>query len=95
MKLELKSLYLLLRGGALIGNSLKAVNEQSVPRPISPYGASKLAGEGYCCAFANSYDMSITALRFANVIGPISWHKKGVITNFFKAIIENKPHQIF
>lgn len=82
-------------GGALIGNSLAAVNEQSVPRPISPYGASKLAGEGYCCAFANSYDMSITALRFANVVGPISWHKKGVITNFFKAIIENKPLQIF
>jgi UDP-glucose 4-epimerase len=82
-------------GGALIGNATPPVNEQSVPRPISPYGASKLAGEAYCCAFANAYDMSVTALRFANVVGPISWHKKGAVTAFFKAIIEDKPIRIF
>ena len=82
-------------GGALIGNALPPVNEQSVPRPISPYGASKLAGEGYCCAFANSYDMSIIALRFANVVGPVSWHKKGAVTAFFKAILDQKPIVIY
>lgn len=82
-------------GGALIGNATPPVNEQSVPRPISPYGASKLAGEGYCCAFANAYDMSVTALRFANVVGPISWHKKGAVTAFFKAIMEGQPIRIF
>ena len=42
-------------GGALIGNATPPVNESSLPRPISPYGASKLAGEGYCCSFAHSY----------------------------------------
>jgi UDP-glucose 4-epimerase len=82
-------------GGALIGNALPPVSEQSVPRPISPYGASKLAGEGYCCAFANAFEMSVTALRFANVIGPISWHKKGAVTAFFKAILEGNPIRIF
>jgi len=82
-------------GGALIGNATPPVNEQSIPRPISPYGASKLAGEGYCCAFANAYDMSVTALRFANVVGPISWHKKGAVTAFFKAIMEEKPIHIY
>lgn len=82
-------------GGALIGNATPPVNEQSVPRPISPYGASKLAGEGYCCAFANAYDMSVTALRFANVVGPISWHKRGAVTAFFKAIMDGKPIHIF
>jgi UDP-glucose 4-epimerase len=82
-------------GGALIGNASPPVNEQSVPRPISPYGASKLAGEGYCCAFANAYDMSITATRFANVVGPISWHKKGAVTAFFKAIMDGQPIRIF
>lgn len=82
-------------GGALIGNAEPPVNEDSVPRPISPYGASKLAGEGYCCAFANSYDMSVTALRFANVIGPISWHKKGAVTAFFKCIMNGDPIRIF
>lgn len=82
-------------GGALIGNVTPPVNEQSVPRPISPYGASKLAGEGYCCAFANSYGMSVTALRFANVVGPISWHKKGAVTTFFKAIMAGEPIRIY
>jgi len=82
-------------GGALIGDCTPPVSEASVPRPISPYGASKLAGEGYCCAFAHSYDMSVTALRFANVIGPISWHKKGAVTAFFKAIMNGQPIRIF
>lgn len=82
-------------GGALIGNAEPPVDERSVPRPISPYGASKLAGEGYCCAFANAYGMSVTALRFANVIGPYSLHKKGAVTNFFKAIIDSRPIVIF
>jgi len=82
-------------GGALIGNATPPVNEQSIPRPISPYGASKLAGEGYCCAFANAYDMSITALRFANVVGPISWHKKGAVTAFFKSIMNGVPIHIY
>jgi UDP-glucose 4-epimerase len=82
-------------GGALIGNASPPVDEGSVPRPISPYGASKLAGEGYCCAFGHSYDMAITALRFANVIGPVSWHKKGAVTAFYKAIMNGEPIRIF
>jgi UDP-glucose 4-epimerase len=82
-------------GGALIGNAAPPVNEQSVPRPISPYGASKLAGEGYCCAFGNAYNMSVTALRFANIVGPISWHKKGAVTAFFKAIMNGSPIRIY
>jgi len=82
-------------GGALIGNCIPPVSEASVPRPISPYGASKLAGEGYCCAFANAYDISVTALRFANVVGPISWHKKGAVTAFFKAIMGGQPIHIY
>lgn len=82
-------------GGAIMGNALPPVNELTLPKPISPYGASKLAGEGYCSAFSSSYDMNITALRFANVIGPISAHKKGAITVFIRALMNNKPFTIF
>lgn len=82
-------------GGALIGNAEPPVNERALPRPISPYGASKLAGEGYCCAFAEAYGLSVTALRFANVVGPISWHKKGAVTAFFKAIMNRDPIRIY
>ena len=82
-------------GGALIGNVEPPVNESSLPRPISPYGSSKLCGEAYCSSFAASYGMNITALRFANVIGPRSWHKKGAVTAFAKAIMEGRPITIF
>lgn len=77
-------------GGALMGNKQPPVDENTVPEPISPYGASKLCCEAYCSAMANAYNMDIIVLRFANIVGPYSLHKKGVITNFMKAIIEDK-----
>jgi len=50
-------------------------------RPISNYGASKLACESYVASFANSYGLQSTVLRFANIYGPRSTH--GVIFDFF------------
>lgn len=82
-------------GGALIGNAEPPVNEQSLPKPISPYGAGKLAAEAYCHAFAKSYGMTTVALRFANVYGPYSGHKKGAITVFLRALHEGRPLQIY
>ncbi len=82
-------------GGALIGNAIPPVNEQSLPKPISPYGASKLAAEAYCHAFAKSYGIRTVALRFANVYGPYSGHKKGAITVFLRALHEGRPIQIY
>lgn len=82
-------------GGALIGNAVPPVNEQSLPRPISPYGSSKLCGEAYCCSFAASYEMNVTACRFANAYGPYSGHKIGAVTAFMKCIIESEPITIY
>lgn len=82
-------------GGALIGDAEPPVNERSLPKPISPYGASKLAAEAYCHAFAKSYGMTTISLRFANVYGPYSGHKKGAITAFFRALHDGRPLQIF
>lgn len=82
-------------GGALIGNATPPVSEQSLPRPISPYGASKLCGEAYCNAFGLAYGMQTVALRFANVYGPISAHKKGAITVFIKALMTGAPITIY
>lgn len=82
-------------GGALIGDAEPPVDESSLPKPISPYGAGKLVGEGYMHAFAKSYGMRTTALRFANVYGPVSAHKKGALTVFIKAIMSNRPITIY
>ena len=82
-------------GGALIGNALPPVDEDSVPKPISPYGASKLCGEGYCHAFAKSYDLETACLRFGNVYGPHSAHKKGAVTLFIKGLLKDEPIVIY
>jgi UDP-glucose 4-epimerase len=82
-------------GGALIGDATPPVNEDSVPRPISPYGASKLCGEGYCHAFAKSYDLETVCVRFGNVYGRDSAHKKGAVTVFIKALMQDEPIVIY
>ncbi len=78
-------------GGALMGNTPPPVNERSVPKPISPYGASKLACEGYCSAFSEAYGLNTVMFRFANVYGPNSAHKKGVFNRYYAAISEGEP----
>src|SRR3954465_6208381 len=82
-------------GGAIMGNQKPPIDEQSLPWPISPYGASKLCGEAYLHAFAGSFGIRPVALRFANVYGPYSAHKKGVITRFIRAALAGGTFEIF
>lgn len=82
-------------GGALMGDTPPPVNEQSLPKPIAPYGASKLAAEGYAHAFSASYGLRTICLRFANVYGPYSDQKAGAANKFFAAVRSGEPIQIF
>lgn len=78
-------------GGAILGEVTPPVHEDMVPRPLSPYGAAKLAAEGYLSAFAGSYGFQATSLRFANVYGPRSFHKGSVVAAFYRNILKGKP----
>ncbi len=78
-------------GGAIIGDVPPPVHEGLVPRPLAPYGASKMAVEGYLSAWSGSYGMRALSLRFANVYGPRSFHKGSVVASFFKEILRGKP----
>ena len=40
------------------------------PRPKSPYASAKLAGEHYCEAYAEVYDIETVSLRYFNIFGP-------------------------
>jgi UDP-glucose 4-epimerase len=82
-------------GGAIMGNQPPPVDEDSLPWPISPYGAGKLCGEAYLHAFAGSFGIRPIALRFANVYGPYSAHKKGVVTRFIRAALAGGTFEIF
>jgi UDP-glucose 4-epimerase len=82
-------------GGALLGEVTPPINEAMAPSPLSPYGASKLAVEGYCSAFAASYGLSCATLRFSNIYGPRSGHKKSVVAAFIKNVLRDEPLTVF
>jgi nucleoside-diphosphate-sugar epimerase len=44
--------------------------EEQPPFPMSPYAASKLAGEMYARIFAESFGLPVVSLRYFNVYGP-------------------------
>jgi UDP-glucose 4-epimerase len=56
-------------------------------KPISNYGASKLAAEALICSYASMYGFRCIIYRMANVVGPRSNH--GVIYDFVEKLRRN------
>lgn len=81
--------------GAPVGEVEPPVHEEKAPHPVSPYGASKLAGEGYCSAYFRSFGLETVALRFGNVYGPGCDHKSSVVAAFVKRAIAGEPLEIY
>lgn len=81
--------------GAPAGEVEPPIHEELPPHPVSPYGASKLAGEGYCSAYKRTYGIDTVMLRFGNVYGPGSLHKSSVVAKFISRALVGKPFEIF
>ena len=80
---------------AVVGEQDPPIRETALPRPLSPYAASKLAGEAYCSAYANSFGIATAALRFGNVYGPGSAHKESVVAKFIRRALRGEPLEIY
>jgi UDP-glucose 4-epimerase len=81
-------------GGALYGNDAPLPTpEGSATEPLSPYGASKLAGEAYVSTWARLHDDPHVILRLGNVYGPRqSAHGEGgVVAIFSNALLSGEP----
>lgn len=81
--------------GAPVGEVEPPIHEELAPHPVSPYGASKLSGEGYCSAYYRSFGVETVALRFGNVYGPRSSHKGSVVAKFIRRTMEGRPLEIY
>jgi nucleoside-diphosphate-sugar epimerase len=46
------------------------VTEETLPRPVSPYGVTKLAAEHLCSLYARLYGLPAVSLRLFTVYGP-------------------------
>ena len=87
--------FILASSNATLGDQKPPMNEKKVPKPLSPYGASKLACEGYCSAFYSSYGLKTITFRFSNAYGPYSIHKNSVVSKFIKDAIIKKSLIIY
>ena len=81
--------------GAPIGECTPPIHEELPAHPVSPYGASKLAGEAYCSAYARSFGVETVALRFGNAYGPLSSHKASVVAKFIREALAGEPWEIY
>lgn len=81
------------------GNSATLPNSEShVTRPLGPYAASKLGGEGYCLAFHATYGLETVVLRYFNVYGPRQDPKSqyaAVVPRFIASALQGEPPTIF
>ena len=87
--------FILSSSSAAVGQKIPPINEEMPAKPLSPYGASKLASEAYCSAYFNSFLVDTVVLRFGNVYGPGSIYKQSVIAKFIKKIIKNEVIEIY
>jgi len=81
--------------GAPAGEVEPPIHEELPPHPVSPYGASKLAGEGYCSAYNKSFGIDTVMLRFGNVYGPGSLHKSSVVAKFIRKALNGEVLEVF
>lgn len=66
---------------------LECFEDQVSLQPVSPYGASKLAGEAFISSYCHMFGMSACVFRFGNVVGPRQTH--GVGYDFIRKLLVN------
>jgi UDP-glucose 4-epimerase len=78
-------------------NPLLPKVERTWTQPLSPYAASKLAGEGYMLGYQASYGMPTLVLRFFNVFGP--WQRPdhdyaAVVPKWLWKVMSGQPIEV-
>ncbi|MCD6351642.1 MAG: NAD-dependent epimerase/dehydratase family protein, partial [Armatimonadetes bacterium] len=85
-------------GGAVYGEPRDLpATEETPPKPISHYGAAKLAGEAYCHVYHVTRGLIYTILRYANVYGPRQnpGGEAGVTAIFARMMLRGEQPRIF
>ena len=84
-------------GGALYGDAAPLPTPEDFPaQPLSPYGASKLAGEAYVATWGRLYEVPNVVLRLGNVYGPRQnpHGEAGVVAIFSGLLLEDAQPQL-
>src|SRR5688572_27616907 len=66
------------------------MREDSLPRPVSPYGVTKLSAEQLCHLYFVNHGVPTVSLRYFTVYGPRQRPDMG-FNRFFTAILNDRP----
>ena len=84
---------------SVYGSTVELPKHEALPtRPLSPYGASKLAAEAYALAYAESFGLPVLSFRFFNVYGPLqaAGHAyAAVIPTFVDCALRHQPLPVY
>ena len=77
-----------------INSKVPFSEDEKISKPISPYAATKAAGELLCHTYSHLYDFRTICLRFFTVYGARQ-RPDLAIHKFARLILEDKPIQVF
>ena len=81
---------------AVVGDIGDATIHEDVPlRPLTPYGATKAAGEMLLSGYAGSYGMTTCALRLTNVYGPGMGRKDSFVPRLMRAALAGEGVTVY
>lgn len=75
----------------------KGIDEKHAVKPVSPYGASKIAAENMVLSYYNTYKLPTVVVRPFNTYGPFqkTGGEGGVVAIFIKNSVFGKPINIY
>ena len=79
---------------SVYGDTELPMKENSLLKPVSPYGVTKLAGENLCYLYYKNYGVPTVSLRYFTVYGPRQ-RPDMAIHKFVQAILKSKEITVF
>ena len=79
---------------SVYGDAELPMRENSMLKPVSPYGVTKLAGENLCYLYWKNYGVPTVSLRYFTVYGPRQ-RPDMAIHKFVRAIINEEEIAVF
>jgi UDP-glucuronate 4-epimerase len=68
--------------------------EDTVPRPLSPYGITKLACEHLASAYASEFGLDVVAVRYFTIYGPRQ-RPDMAFTKMVSCLAEGRPFELY
>lgn len=88
--------FVLASTNAVVGDrGAEPITEDVTLRPLSPYGATKAAGEMLLAGHAGAYGMRSCALRFTNVYGPGMGAKDSFVPRLMRAALDGSGVDVY